>query len=62
MTTTVAFALLMRVGDRACCDVVVVGSAGEAPRIAGVRAGVGVRRVAHVDRADRGPASRRSHR
>ena len=45
----------MRVGDRRAGDVVVVGSAGEAPRIAGVGAGVGVRRVGHVDRADRGP-------
>ena len=34
-------------------DVVVVGGAGEAPGVAGIRAGVGVRRVAHVDRADR---------
>ena len=31
--------------DRRGCDVVVVGSAGEAPGVAGVRAGVGVRRA-----------------
>ena len=36
-------------------DVVVVGGAREAPGVAGVRAGVGVRRVAHIDGADGGP-------
>ena len=34
--------------------VVVVGAASEAPRIAVVRPGVGVRRAAHVNRAHRG--------
>ena len=33
------------VGDRRAGDVVVVGGAGEAPRIAGVRPGIGVRRA-----------------
>ena len=40
------------VGDRGAGDVVVVGGPREAPRVSGVGAGVGVRRVAHVDNAD----------
>ena len=48
--------LVDRIGDRGGPDVVVVGSAGEAPAVGRVAPGVGVRRVAHVDAADRGPS------
>ena len=44
------------VGDRRVADVVVVGRASEAPVVGGIRPGVGVRRVAHVNRTDRGPS------
>src|SRR5439155_1635370 len=43
------------IGDRRGGDVVVVGGAREAPGVAGERAGIRVRRVAHVDGADGGP-------
>ena len=36
------------IGDRRVADIVVVGGASEEPVVAGIRAGVGVRRVAHV--------------
>ena len=45
----------MVVGDRRAGDVVVVGVPVKLQGVAGVGAGVGVRRVAHVNRADRGP-------
>ena len=48
MTTTVAVALLIVSVIVRAGDVVVVGSAREAPGIAGVRAGIGVRRVVSV--------------
>ena len=43
------------VGDHCVADVVVVGRASEEPVVAGIRPGIGVRRVAHVNRAHRGP-------
>ena len=40
------------IGNRGRSDVVVVGGAGEEPVVTRIRAGVGVRRVAQVDRTD----------
>src|SRR5712691_12935918 len=40
--------------DRRVSDVVVVGGAGEEPVVAGIRAGAGVDRVAHIDSPDGG--------
>ena len=44
------------IGDRRGGDVVVIGRAREAPAVTGVRAGGGVCRVAHVNRAHCGPS------